>query len=231
MPRRRATVLDALERFRDELEGLFDHAGDVAVVIHPRPPSSASPSPGSRSPGGSAAPASRRYFAGWFGAARSTCWPPPALERRASRVRRLARGAAAHPASTSTRTWWSARTTRPCRRPSPSRPSAATSRMAWLCEGAATCSRGPDAAPARGDSPPAARGRAAGVSARAPGRAAAGRHGVRAAGARARRRACVELALARSPLDQAARSVLAERLRAVQRQRASSVTGALRSTH
>src|SRR5918999_773158 len=62
-----AAVLESLEAFRDELSQLFDRTpGEVSVVIHPRPSMLAFAPPWLPLARMVAAPASRRYFAGWF---------------------------------------------------------------------------------------------------------------------------------------------------------------------
>jgi hypothetical protein len=82
-----ATVLASLEVLRDELEGLFERTpGEVAVVLHPRPWALALAHPWLPLARFVAAPASRRYFAGWFGEGEIHVLSPPALERRASGV-------------------------------------------------------------------------------------------------------------------------------------------------
>jgi hypothetical protein len=82
-----AGVLAALEVLRDELNGLFERTpGDVAVVLHPRPWALALAHPWLPLARLRAAPASRRYFAGWFGEGEIHVLAPPALERRASGV-------------------------------------------------------------------------------------------------------------------------------------------------
>jgi hypothetical protein len=82
-----ATVLAALEVLRDELDGLFERApGEVAVVLHPRSWALALAHPWLPLARLRAAPASRRYFAGWFGEHEIHVLSPPALERRASGV-------------------------------------------------------------------------------------------------------------------------------------------------
>jgi hypothetical protein len=82
-----AGVLAALEVLRDELDGLFERTpGDVAVVLHPRPWALALAHPWLPLARLRAAPASRRYFAGWFGEGEIHVLAPPALERRASGV-------------------------------------------------------------------------------------------------------------------------------------------------
>jgi hypothetical protein len=82
-----ATVLASLEALRDDLDGLFDRTpGEVAVVLHPRPWALALVHPWLPLARFVAAPASRRYFAGWFGEGEIHVLSPPALERRASGV-------------------------------------------------------------------------------------------------------------------------------------------------
>ena len=80
-------VLDALERFRDAVGGLFEHApGEVAVVLHPRSAALTLAHPWLPLARRVAAPASRRYFAGWFSEHEIHVLVPSALERRASGV-------------------------------------------------------------------------------------------------------------------------------------------------
>jgi hypothetical protein len=82
-----ATVLASLEVLRDELGGMFERTpGEVAVVMHPRPWALALAHPWLPLARLRAAPASRRYFAGWFGEGEIHVLSPPALERRASGV-------------------------------------------------------------------------------------------------------------------------------------------------
>jgi hypothetical protein len=82
-----ATVLASLEALRDELGGLFERTpGEVAVVLHPRSWALALAHPWLPLARFVAAPASRRYFAGWFGEGEIHVLSPPALERRASGV-------------------------------------------------------------------------------------------------------------------------------------------------
>jgi hypothetical protein len=82
-----AAVLAALEVMRDELEGLYEYMpGEVAVVLHPRSWALALAHPWLPLARLRAAPASRRYFAGWFGEHEIHVLSPPALERRASGV-------------------------------------------------------------------------------------------------------------------------------------------------
>jgi hypothetical protein len=80
-------VLDALERFRDDVRGLFQRApGEVAVVLHPRSAALTLAHPWLPLARMVAAPASRRYFAGWFSESEIHVLAPSALERRASAV-------------------------------------------------------------------------------------------------------------------------------------------------
>jgi len=82
-----AAVLDALESFRERLEGLFDRTPyEVAVVLHPRPLMLTFAHPWLPLARLVAAPASRRYFAGWFTSHEIHVLAPPALEQRASGV-------------------------------------------------------------------------------------------------------------------------------------------------
>ncbi len=80
-------VLADLEDFRIELERLFEHVpGDVSVVIHPRPLMLSLAAPWLPLARLASAPASRRYFAGWFTRGEIHVLAPEALERRASGV-------------------------------------------------------------------------------------------------------------------------------------------------
>jgi hypothetical protein len=82
-----AAVLESLEAFRVEVDGLFRRApGDIAVVLHPRPAALTLAHPWLPLARVVAAPASRRYFAGWFTERDIHVLSPPALERRASKV-------------------------------------------------------------------------------------------------------------------------------------------------
>jgi hypothetical protein len=80
-------VLERLESFRSELAGLFERTpGEISVVIHPRPLMLAFAHPWLPLARLMAAPASRRYFAGWFSRDEIHVLAPQALERRASGV-------------------------------------------------------------------------------------------------------------------------------------------------
>jgi hypothetical protein len=82
-----AEVLESLELVREELAARFSQVpGEVAVVIHPRPLQLALAHPWLPLAQLTSAPASRRYFAGWFTAGEIHVLAPPALERRASGV-------------------------------------------------------------------------------------------------------------------------------------------------
>ena len=82
-----AAVLESLEAFREEVDGLFERApGDIAVVLHPRVAALTLAHPWLPLARMVAAPASRRYFAGWFTEGDIHVLSPPALERRASKV-------------------------------------------------------------------------------------------------------------------------------------------------
>lgn len=82
-----AAVLDDLEAFRESVAALFETTPfEVAVVIHPRPAALTLAHPWLPLARMVAAPASRRYFAGWFAQNEIHVLAPPALERRASAV-------------------------------------------------------------------------------------------------------------------------------------------------
>ncbi len=82
-----AAVLESLEAFREEVAGLFEHVpGEIAVVLHPRAAALTLAHPWLPLARSVAAPASRRYFAGWFTETDIHVLSSPALERRASKV-------------------------------------------------------------------------------------------------------------------------------------------------
>src|SRR5688500_6871352 len=82
-----AAVLESLEAFREEVDGLFRHARvDVAVVLRPRAAALTPALPWLPLARTVAAPASRRYFAGGFAETDIHVLSSPALERRASKV-------------------------------------------------------------------------------------------------------------------------------------------------
>lgn len=79
-------VLSELEQFRGELATLFEALPEeVAVILHPRPYALTLAHPWLPLARRAAAPASRRYFAGWFTERAIHVLSRPALERRASR--------------------------------------------------------------------------------------------------------------------------------------------------
>jgi hypothetical protein len=82
-----AAVLESLEAFREEVDRLFEVAPtEIAVVLHPRPAALTLAHPWLPLARMVAAPASRRYFSGWFTETDIHVLAPPALERRASNV-------------------------------------------------------------------------------------------------------------------------------------------------
>lgn len=82
-----AAILEELERFRDELDGHFDATpGEVSVVMHPGPFALGLAHPWLPLARMAAAPAARRYMAGWFGRREIHVLAPAALEERASAV-------------------------------------------------------------------------------------------------------------------------------------------------
>lgn len=131
-------VLDDLEAFRAELEGVFERVpGDVSVVIHPQPVMLTLAAPWLPLARAVSAPAGRRYFAGWFSKGEIHVLAPAALERRASSVPGSRRALLRSPRHEYAHLVLGAN--------NPSLPppfSFATFRryvrMAWLCEGAAT---------------------------------------------------------------------------------------------
>jgi hypothetical protein len=80
-------LLADLETFRGELGELFDSTpADIAVVVHPRPYALDLAQPWLPLARVVAAPASRRYMAGWFSQRSLHVLSPGALEERASPV-------------------------------------------------------------------------------------------------------------------------------------------------
>jgi len=78
-------ILNDLEQFRIELDEEFDTTPrDISVVIHPRPAMLTLAQPWLPLARRAAAPASRRYFAGWFASNEIHVLAPPVLEARAS---------------------------------------------------------------------------------------------------------------------------------------------------
>jgi hypothetical protein len=80
-------MLERLEDFRERMDGLFETTpGEVSVVIHSRPAALALAHPWLPLARMLAAPASRRYMAGWFSQGEIHVLAPRALAERASRV-------------------------------------------------------------------------------------------------------------------------------------------------
>jgi hypothetical protein len=80
-------ILDELEEFRDRLASVFETTpGDVSVVIHAHPVALAIAHPWLPAARVLAAPAARRYMAGWFAQDEIHVLAPAALRERASRV-------------------------------------------------------------------------------------------------------------------------------------------------
>jgi hypothetical protein len=133
-----AAVLASLEVLRDDLAGLFEHTpGEVAVVLHPRPWALTFAHPWLPLARRVAAPAGRRYFAGWFGEGEIHVLSPPALERRASGVPDSRRALLLAPEHEYSHLVVGANNPD---LPPPFSPAAFRRyvRWAWLCEGAAT---------------------------------------------------------------------------------------------
>ena len=82
-----AHMLADLERMRIRLDARFDSTpGEVAVIIHPNPGALALAHPWLPLARLAAAPAARRYMAGWFSRGEIHVLAPDALEARASAV-------------------------------------------------------------------------------------------------------------------------------------------------
>jgi hypothetical protein len=80
-------LLERLEEFRAELEGAFETTPwGISVVVHPNALQLNLSQPWLPLARLAAAPASRRYFAGWFSSGEIHVLAPDALRRRASRV-------------------------------------------------------------------------------------------------------------------------------------------------
>ena len=130
-------VLDDLERFRVELEGVFEHApGEVAVVIHPRPLMLSLAAPWLPLARLVSVPAGRRYYAGWFARGEIHVLAPEALEQRASGVPGSREALARTPRHEYTHLVLGANNPA---LPPPFTPAGFRRyvRMAWICEGAA----------------------------------------------------------------------------------------------
>jgi hypothetical protein len=82
-----ADLLSDLESFREELGELFQETpGNIEVIVHARPFALALAQPWLPLARMAAAPASRRYMAGWFSSGSIHVLSPGALEERASPV-------------------------------------------------------------------------------------------------------------------------------------------------
>jgi hypothetical protein len=80
-------LLDTLEDFRSELAERFEHApGDLSVIVHRSPYQLALAQPWLPLARAFAAPAARRYFAGWFSQEAIHVLSASTLEQRASGV-------------------------------------------------------------------------------------------------------------------------------------------------
>ena len=133
-----ARVLDGLEHLRERLARLFERTPyDIAVVIHPRPLMLALAHPWLPLARLVAAPASRRYFAGWFSTKEIHVLAPGALARRASSVPGSREALLLSPQHEYAHLVLGANNPE---LPPPFTPSAFRRyvRWAWLCEGAAT---------------------------------------------------------------------------------------------
>lgn len=133
-----ARVLDSLEGFRAGLHGLFKRTPEeIAIVLHPRAAALTLAHPWIPLARRVSAPASRRYFAGWFSEADIHVLAPPALERRASGVEGSREALLLSPQHEYAHVVIGANNPD---LPPPFSPAAFRRyvRWAWLCEGAAT---------------------------------------------------------------------------------------------
>jgi len=131
-------VLDELERFRARLDARFERTpGEVAVVIHPRWILLALGQPWLPLAWLAAAPASRRYLAGWFSSGQIHVLSPASLERRASSLPESREALRLAPLHEYAHLVVGANNPR---LPPPFSPRSFNRylRWAWLCEGAAT---------------------------------------------------------------------------------------------
>ena len=151
-------VLSELEGFRNELATIFETLPEeVAVVLHPRPYALALAHPWLPLARRAAAPASRRYFAGWFTEREIHVLSPPALEQRASRSEGSLEALLLSPEHEYAHLAIGANNPD---LPPPFSPASFRRylRWAWLCEGAAAHFSGQTPVPARRDRAPPARG-------------------------------------------------------------------------
>ena len=133
-----AVMLGRLEHFRDRLEGLFDVTpGEIAVIVHPGPLALGLAHPWLPVARMAAAPAARRYMAGWFSRREIHVLAPGALEDRASAVPGSREALLLSPQHEYAHVVMGANNPA---LPPPFTPAAFRRylRWAWLCEGAAT---------------------------------------------------------------------------------------------
>jgi hypothetical protein len=133
-----AVMLGRLEHFRDRLEGLFERTpGEIAVVVHPGPLALGLAHPWLPLARMAAAPAARRYMAGWFSRREIHVLAPSALEERASAVPGSSEALQLAPQHEYVHVVLGANNPA---LPPPFTPAAFARylRWAWLCEGAAT---------------------------------------------------------------------------------------------
>lgn len=133
-----AEMLAQLERFRIRMEEHFDTTpGEIAVVMHPGVGALALAHPWLPLARMAAAPAARRYMAGWFGRREIHVLAPDALEDRASAVPGSREALLLSPLHEYAHVVVGANNPA---LPPPFSPASFTRylRWAWLCEGAAT---------------------------------------------------------------------------------------------
>ena len=131
-------LLDRLEEFRSEMEERFQTApGDVSVVVHPGPLGLTLAHPWLPLARMVAAPAARRYMAGWFASGEVHVLAPAALEERASSVPGSREALELSPQHEYAHLVIGANN---ARLPPPFNPRSFRRylRLAWLCEGAAS---------------------------------------------------------------------------------------------
>ncbi len=131
-------LLADLEGFRDELAQSFETLpSEVAVIIHERSPALSLAQPWLPIARLAAAPASRRYMAGWFSSGELHVLSPTALERRAAAIEGSVEALLLSPLHEYAHL---AIGTNSTRLPPPFSPRRFRHylRWAWLCEGAAT---------------------------------------------------------------------------------------------
>jgi hypothetical protein len=133
-----AAMLEQLEHFRDELDEQFETTpGEVAVVMHPGPGALSLAHPWLPLARMAAAPAARRYMAGWFATGEIHVLAPRVLQERGSAVPGSREALALTPEHEYAHVVVGANNPA---LPPPFTPRsfARYLRWAWLCEGAAT---------------------------------------------------------------------------------------------